>query len=294
MYKSGSVLCTRLSPESCVPRQVFQGTKKLKCRDVWVSCDIPGTLRSLADDQREHQRFEHAAKIIPKFQPQYTAMLSAQHKTVHFVRHCQSTWNEAVYILKLTRLDKELQTEEYVDAPLSAFGEEQASKAKQKIQALNAEVAITSPFTRAIETCIRTYGDQNVVATPLCGEIGESICDIGRMKENLVELYPTIDFSSVPSDVWWYVDEKLKDQLTDPRKCYEWVLNNGTFYLGETSTDYSFQRRIELFYEFLQSRSESNIVVFSHSAFLRSFLLKHYGRPSSEKVPNGEILTYSL
>ena len=234
--------------------------------------------------------------IIPKFvklRSPCTAM-SAQHKTVHFVRHCQSTWNEAVHIFKLTRFDKELQTEECLDAPLSAFGEEQASKAKQKIQALNAEVAITSPFTRAIETCIRTHRDQNVVATPLCGEIGDSICDIGRMKENLVEMYPAIDFSCVPLKVWWYVDEKLKDQLTDPRKCYEWVLNNGTFQVGETTTDCHFQRRIERFYEFLQRRNESNIVVFSHSYFLRNFLFKYYGRPTSEILLNGEILTYSL
>ena len=213
-------------------------------------------------------------------------------KTVHFVRHCQSTWNEAQDIFKLTRFDKELRSESYVDAPLTAFGEEQAAKAKRKIQELNAEIAITSPFKRAIETCIRTHGDKNVVVSHWCAERGESICDIGSTKDSLEKMYPVIDFSNLPPNVWWYVHEKLKDQLTDPRKCCEWVKNSENFTLGET--DCHFQGRLERFYEFLQSRNESNIVVFSHSLFLRNFLFKYFGRPVSQIFPNGEILTYTL
>ena len=143
-------------------------------------------------------------------------MLSGKN-TVHFVRHFQSTWNETEEKFKLTRLDKRLQSEEFVDAPLSAFGEEQADSIRQKIQDLNAEVAITSPLRRAIESCIRSYGDQNVLASHLCAEIGESLCDIGTMKENLVKMYPSIDFSNLPSNVWWFVEEELKGQLTDPK-----------------------------------------------------------------------------
>lgn len=213
-------------------------------------------------------------------------------KTVHFVRHCQSTWNVGHRVLNLTHSDKEMQSEALLDAPLSAFGEEQAAEIQQKIKDLNAEVAITSPYKRAIETCIRTYGEQNVVSTHWCGEIGESICDIGNTRDSLQKMYPKIDFSNLPQSVWWYVDEKLKDQLTDPRKCYEWVLNNGTFKLGETEDH--FQRRVERFYEFLQNRSESNVVVFSHSVFLRNFLFRYFGRPLLEKFPNGEIATYTL
>lgn len=213
-------------------------------------------------------------------------------KTVHFVRHCQSTWNEAQHVFKLTHFDKELQSEAYIDAPLTAFGQEQAANIRQKIKDLQAEVAISSPFTRAIETCIRTHGNRNVVVTHWCAEFGESICDIGTKKENLEQTYPTIDFSNLPPDVWWYVDEKLKDVLTDPRKCYEWVLSNGTFKLGETESH--FHRRLECFYEFLRNRTESNIVVFSHSMFLRHFLFKYYGRPVLKVIPNGESITCTL
>lgn len=220
-------------------------------------------------------------------------MLSGK-KTVHFVRHFQCTWNETEEKFKLTRLDKRLQSEEFVDAPLSAFGEEQADSIRQKIQDLNAEVAITSSLRRAIESCIRSYGDQNVLASHLCAEIGESLCDIGTKKENLVKMYPSIDFNNLPSNVWWFVEEKLKGQLTDPKKCYDFVLNNGTFKLGETFTGSHFQGRIERFYDLLQSQHESNIVVFSHSGFLRSFLFKYYGRPFTQTIQNGEILTYSL
>ena len=213
-------------------------------------------------------------------------------KTVHFVRHYQSTWNEAVHIFKLSREDKELQSEAYLDAPLSAYGEEQATSIKQKIQALNAEIAITSPYRRTIETCLRSYGSQNVVVSHWCGERGESLCDIGSTRYSLEKMFPMLDFSNLPSNVWWYVEESLKDQLTDQRKCYEWILNNGTLLMGET--DDHFQQRIERFYAFLQSRNEANIVVFSHSLFLRNFLFKYFGRPVSQSLPNGSINTYYL
>ena len=215
-------------------------------------------------------------------------------KTVHFVRHFQSTWNEAEEGQNLTRFDKGLQSDALLDAPLSTYGKKQALTIQQKIQDLNAEVAITSPLSRAIETCLLTYGNQKVVASHLCREIGESLCDIGTLKEDLVKKYPTVDFSSVPSKVWWYVDEKLKGQLTDPRKCYEFVLNNGTCKLGETYDGSHFQERIEGFHDFLLNRPESNIVVFAHSGFLRSFLEKYHGRPFEQYYPNGQILTYSL
>lgn len=66
-----------------------------------------------------------------------------------------------------------------------------------------------------------------------CVEFGELICDIGIKKENFEQMYLMIDFSNLFLDVWWYVDEKLKDVLIDLRKCYEWVLSNGIFKLGE-------------------------------------------------------------
>lgn len=216
----------------------------------------------------------------------------SQGKTVHFVRHCQTTWNDAVHNRNLTRCDEELKSEAYVDVPLTAFGEEQAMMIKQKILDLNAEVAITSPLKRTIETCIRTYGDRNVVATHHCAEIGDSICDIGTMKEDLVKTYPSIDFSFVPSTVWWYVNEKMKDRLTNPRKCFEWVLQNEDCALGETHCH--LHRRIERFHEFIQNRNESNILVFSHSVFLKEFLFKYFGRPSSQVIQNGEIISYCL
>ena len=58
-----------------------------------------------------------------------------------------------------------------MDAPLSSFGEEPAAHLQEKIQALNAEIAITSPLSSAIETCIRSYGVKNVVASHLCAEL---------------------------------------------------------------------------------------------------------------------------
>lgn len=211
-------------------------------------------------------------------------------KTVHFVRHCQSTWNEAQNVFKIPR--KDLHSEAYLDCPLSALGEEQVTTLQPKVKALNAEIAITSPFTRAIQTCLGSYGSQNVVVSHWCGERGESLCDIGNTRDSLERMYPTLDFSELPPNVWWYADENLRDQLTDQRKCYEWLLNNGTFLMGETD-DY-FQQRLKRFHAFLRSRNETNILVFSHSMFLRSFLNKYYERPVTQYLPNGSITTYKL
>ena len=213
-------------------------------------------------------------------------------KTVHFVRHCQSTWNEAQYLFHLSHLDEKLKNEAFLDAPLTSFGKEQATTIQHKVKALNSEVAITSPYSRAIDTCLRSYGSHNVVVSHWCGERGESLCDIGNTRDSLEEMYPVLDFSCLPSNVWWYVREDLKDQLTDQRKCYEWLINNGTCKMGET--DANFEERIENFYAFLQNRIESNIVVFSHSMFLRNFLQKYFGRPVAQLFPNGEIKTYFL
>lgn len=218
------------------------------------------------------------------------ATMPNDEKTVHFVRHCQSTWNEAQNVFKIPR--KDLHSEAYLDCPLSALGEEQVTTLQPKVKALNAEIAITSPFTRAIQTCLGSYGSQNVVVSHWCGERGESLCDIGNTRDSLERMYPTLDFSELPPNVWWYVDENLRDQLTDQRKCYEWLLNNGTFLMGETD-DY-FQQRLKRFHAFLRSRNETNILVFSHSMFLRSFLNKYYERPVTQYLPNGSITTYKL
>ena len=153
---------------------------------------------------------------------------------------------------------------------------------------MNAEIAITSPLSRAIETCIRSYGVKNVVASHLCAELGDTICDIGKMKDTLEKKYPSIDFSCLPSTVWWYVDEKLKDQLTDPRKqCYAWVLLHGKCGLRETYCH--FHRRIEEFREFLQSLCESNIIVYTW-CFMRGFFHKYYNRPFQQIVRNVEFV----
>ena len=58
------------------------------------------------------------------------------------------------HVLKLTHADKEFQSEAYIYALSNTFIQEQAAKVKRKIQGLKAEVTISSPFKRAIETCI--------------------------------------------------------------------------------------------------------------------------------------------
>lgn len=46
-------------------------------------------------------------------------------------------------------------------------------------------------------------------------------------------MYLMFDFSDLLLNVWWYVEEGLKEQLMDQKKCYEWLVINGIFLLGE-------------------------------------------------------------
>ena len=191
-----------------------------------------------------------------------------QTKRVHFIRHGESLCNKLRRELKVHLLPIEEQPV-IVDAALTQEGKEQAKSLKEYIATLQPEIAVSSPFTRALQTCLLSYGSENVIVTPLCGETMSATCDvIGLPASSLKVLHPMFDFSSL-EEIWWYIQDDIKSQ---PKAVN--LLTQGK--LSEESQDL-IATRVGKFYEFLCKIPQQNIVVYSHCDFLLAFLSKYFG-----------------
>ena len=67
-------------------------------------------------------------------------------KAIHLIRHGESTFNAAY---REAGEDPMI-----VDAPLSALGRRQVDRLAGELCDVTFELAVTSPFTRAIQTCL--------------------------------------------------------------------------------------------------------------------------------------------
>lgn len=218
----------------------------------------------------------------------YSSSKMASERKVHFVRHAESKFNEIHHRNLDLPAPRELSL---IDAALSDNGKLQAEKAREEISKLNIDLAITSPFQRAIETCVLAHGENNVLVSPLCSERFESVCDIGTTKQELVKMFPTLDFSEVQSNIWWYVGiNGIPDgTITSVEQVISlWQSDQPT-----TESDNLLKARADQLYKFLLARPEKNIAVFSHSHFLKKFLRWHFGR-NSTFIRNAEVVSYTL
>jgi len=215
----------------------------------------------------------------------------ASGRKVHFVRHAESVFNEIHDHLNPDL--PEPRDLSLIDAALSANGKLQAERAKDEVSKLHVDIAITSPFQRAIETCLIIHGEKNVLISPLCQERFESVCDIGSTKTELLKKFPTLDFSELQKDIWWYVGVNgipAEENISSVDQVVKlWESKENT-----TETDQLLKARAEKFYQFLIARPEKNILVVSHSHFLKRFLEWHFGRSNNELIRNAEVLSYNL
>jgi glucosyl-3-phosphoglycerate phosphatase len=120
-------------------------------------------------------------------------------KTVHCIRHGQSTFN--AYFAE-TGLDPL-----HPDAPLTALGRQQVAERAVELRRHPYELVVTSPLTRAIQTTLGLFGDHP--ASPaihvecLHREHLESSCDVGRTPTLLAQDFPHLSFGHL-SEVWWH------------------------------------------------------------------------------------------
>ena len=121
-------------------------------------------------------------------------------RTVHLIRHGQSLFNAAFD--PATRSDPML-----FDAPLSPKGRAQAAALRAEAHGLGAELIVTSPLTRAIETTLAAFGPDHgpVLVEALHRERVEHSCDVGRPPAELAQAFPGLAFDHL-DDPWWHSD----------------------------------------------------------------------------------------
>lgn len=125
-------------------------------------------------------------------------------KTILLVRHGQSEHNAAVYRHEGVHENDG----RYIDAPLTAEGQTQASHISEQVTKFKPKLIVASPLTRAIQTtkvATSSLPDVPFVVTPLCSERMAYICDIGSPIYVMKKRFPDIDFSHIERpDSWWW------------------------------------------------------------------------------------------
>jgi broad specificity phosphatase PhoE len=202
-----------------------------------------------------------------------SAELEANQKIVHWVRHGQAfhnlfadVWRECGKTLDSTGTQSQAsnpyQRSEMLDPPLTALGRQQAKALQEHWPALkNVEAAFVSPMRRAVETALLGFGEMpNVLkfigqprrrfflahqdATECSGH---HICDKRRPLAEVRADFPSLD--------WRQIKDEEDPLWTDERES-SLALSNRTY----------------SFLLWLRERTEKEVVVVSHSAWLFSLL----------------------
>ena len=167
-------------------------------------------------------------------------------KTIHCIRHGQSTFNAAFHESRVDPL--------HWDAPLSELGRRQVSDAAARIRDVPYELVLTTPLTRALQTTLGLFADHPSAPAirvehrhrEHCG----NSCDVGRSPALLTVEFPALDFGHL-DDIWWHRDGEPDERGI----CVEpWEA------LGQ---------RVEHFRAFLNGRPERLIAVVGHGTFFQ-------------------------
>ena len=171
-------------------------------------------------------------------------------KTVHFLRHAQSGFNE-VYA------DGDPDPMLF-DAPLSALGHEQVTEARAAFKVLRFDVIIVSPLTRALQTATGIFGDRGMPmeVEALHREYLENSCDVGRHPRALSADFPGLAFDHL-DEAWWYRESEDHNHVESP-------------IIVQEPMDHFFGR-IEAFRTSLLARPEDSVLVVGHATFFSHF-----------------------
>jgi broad specificity phosphatase PhoE len=167
-------------------------------------------------------------------------------KTVHFIRHGESTFNA---LFAQTRVDPL-----HFDARLSERGHAQVREARALVGALRVQLVVTSPLTRAIQTARGLFGhDSPMRVEAMHAERVEDSCDVGRTPDELAREFPGLAFDHLPPR-WWY-HAPPHDENGIPNEPLE-----------------HFHVRVETFRTWLRDQPQLSIAVVGHGVFLRQLL----------------------
>lgn len=207
-----------------------------------------------------------------EFEKQHGAKL----KLVVLLRHGEATHNADRARVGEERWEQELEfLPEYIDAPLTERGREQAIEAAAVVEqetnaGLKLERVFVSPLDRTLETYDRTFAQLKSVPVTVVELARETLgvvnCDRRKFLTPKRKLYPELNFDLVVSeeDTWWRADHRETDDEIAERA-------------------QSFLRRVYDNYD------EQCVAVVSHSGFSRGCFraLGHrYYRPrNAEYIP---------
>ena len=189
-------------------------------------------------------------------------------KSIYLVRHGESLHNAQVFASQ----GADANDPRYVDSPLTLLGESQARQLAARVAAINPQLIVTSPMTRATQTCL--FASQFVqhipiLVNPLCTERLAFASDIGSPISILQRRFPMLDYSGVfPPDAWWWSRSPLgsvHDSLRNLR-----MHSPGSRKEGEPMSHV--YKRTNTFKRWLLERPETKIMVFAHGVFLQTFM----------------------
>ena len=164
-------------------------------------------------------------------------------KEIYLIRHAQSEANAA--------LDLDDPYTFYYDASITNLGKEQALNARKKQEKISFDLMLCSPLTRTMQTFSLIFPDaiKDTIILPITREHLDHSCDVGRQPSILKKEFPNFDFSQL-EDFWWNnnipIDEK--------------IINHETIE--------ELDRRVLIFKNWINKRSEKKIALVSHGTFI--------------------------
>jgi broad specificity phosphatase PhoE len=164
------------------------------------------------------------------------------------------------------------------DTKLSGFGINQCKKLNKRFQnpsffsehnyVKKVELVVSSPLVRAIDTAnlaLEGVHDSTLnipkIALPLAAERLYMSSEVGKSKSTLESLYADWDFTNLSDDEWWYT-------IKDVNFYQEWRPPGEYAVPGEPRED--FIHRMNKFREWIDSRKETCIIIFTHWGVIRA------------------------
>jgi broad specificity phosphatase PhoE len=174
-------------------------------------------------------------------------------KTIHIIRHAEGTHN----------VHKQYKAEINLDARLTDKGVAQceALAASQDITS-NVDLVVTSTLTRCIQTALTSFPGLAIpfVAHESIRETINHTCDRRRLISQISQEFPHVDFSHVEEEE----DEIWNDYTTRMGPEYDSCFESAELWkVAERGRD---------FLGWLSQRGEQNVILCTHSAFLRCVL----------------------
>ncbi|WP_112479584.1 histidine phosphatase family protein [Vibrio variabilis] len=165
---------------------------------------------------------------------------------IHLIRHGETHWN------------LEHRAQGSMNSNLTERGKTQAREAMAKIEAVDFDVAYSSSSGRALET-----------AKILLADMSTPIIELDELKE--------IDMGAWEGKTWSEIQSTYGEQYEQfwKRPSHYQPINGETF---EVLTE----RAIDVFNHITSTNSDSNILIVSHAAFIKTLVTKLLSRPIDE------------